>query len=182
MEYMSNGDLNKTNSFYNEMKKIDEEKNKKNKNYVYIPNESAYFSESIFIKAKEKSNTNKTINDISEIPEKKENSNPSTQNNIKEMFQNINNNENKKETHKIFINEEKNNQNNEKKLLEEKISKLKNELNVKENIIKKLKKSKINSIELLIVPGINEKMNLVRESSCFTYNFYPEINYSCYGV
>ena len=97
------------------------------------------------------------------------------------MIQNINNHENKKETHKIFI-EEKNNQNNEKNLLEGKISKLKNELNVKENIIKKLKKSKINSIELLIVPGINEKMNLVRKSSCFTYNFYPEINYSCYGV
>ena len=39
-----------------------------------------------------------------------------------------------------------------------------------------------NSVELLTVPGINEKMNLVRESSCFIYNFYPEINYSCYGV
>ena len=54
IEYMGNEELNKTNSFYNSMKKIDEEKNKKNKNYVYIPNESAYFSESIFIKAKEK--------------------------------------------------------------------------------------------------------------------------------
>ena len=42
------------------------------------------------------------------------------------MIQNINNNENKKETHKIFINEEKNNQNNEKNLLEGKILKLKN--------------------------------------------------------
>ena len=95
---MGNEELNKTNSFYNSMKKIDEEKNKKNKNDVYIPNESAYFSESIFIKAKEKNNTNKSINDFSEIQEKKENSNPSTQNNIKEMIQNINNNENKKST------------------------------------------------------------------------------------
>ena len=59
---------------------------------------------------------------------RKKNLNPSTQNNIKEMIENIDNNENKKETHKIFINEEKNNQNNEKNLLEEKISKLKNEL------------------------------------------------------
>ena len=25
-------------------------------------------------------------------------------------------------------------------------------------------------------------MNLVRDSGCFTYNFNPEINYSCYGV
>ena len=53
IEYMSNEELNKTNSFYNSMKKIDEEKNKKNKNDFYIPIESAYFSESIFIKAKE---------------------------------------------------------------------------------------------------------------------------------
>ena len=187
IDYIDNEELNKTNLFYNDMKRIDEEENKKNKHDVYIPNESEYFTNSIFKKAKEKNNTNntnyiKSINDISEIPEKKENSNPSTQNNIKEMIQNINNNENKKETHKIFINEEKNNQNNEKKLLEEKISKLKDELNVKENIIKKLKKPKINSVELLTVPGINEKMNLVRESGCFTYNFNPEINYSCYGV
>ena len=79
MEYMGNEELNKTNSFYNSMKKLAEEKNKKNKKYVYIPNESAYFSESIFIKAKEKNNTNNTndikssINDFSEIQEKKEN-------------------------------------------------------------------------------------------------------------
>ena len=184
IEYMDNEELNKTNSFYKSMKKLDEEKNKKNKNDVYIPNESEYFTNSIFIKANKKNNTNdiKSINDISEIPEKKENSNPSSQNNIKEMIQNINNNENKKKTHKIIINEEKNNQNNERNLFEEKILKLKNELNVKENIIKKLKKPKINSVELLTVPGINEKMNSVRESSCFTYNFYPELNYSCYGV
>ena len=64
-----------------------------------------------------------------------------------------------------------------KKLLEEKISELMNELNAKENIIKKLQKPKINSVELLTVPGINEKMNLVRENSCFTYNLYPEINF-----
>ena len=184
IDYIDNEEFNKTNLFYNDMKRIDEEENKKNKHDVYIPNESEYFTNSIFKKANKKNNTNdiKSFNDISEIPEKKENSNPSTQNNIKEMIQNINNNENKKETHKIFLNEEKNNQNNEKKLLEEKISKLKDELNVKENIIKKLKKPKINSVELLTVPGINEKMNLVRESGCFTYNFYPEINYSCYGV
>ena len=37
------------------MKKLDDD--------VYIPNESAYFSESIFIKAKEKNNTNNN-NDI----------------------------------------------------------------------------------------------------------------------
>ena len=67
------------------MKRIDEEENKKNKHDVYIPNESEYFTNSIFKKAKEKNNTNdiKSINDISEIPEKKENSNPSSQNNIK---------------------------------------------------------------------------------------------------
>ena len=53
MEYMGNEELNKTNSFYNSMKKLDDD--------VYIPNESAYFSESIFIKAKEKNNTNKSI-------------------------------------------------------------------------------------------------------------------------
>ena len=47
MEYMSNEELNKTNSFYNSMKKLDDD--------AYIPNESAYFSESIFNKAKEKS-------------------------------------------------------------------------------------------------------------------------------
>ena len=40
----------------------------------------------------------------------------------------------------------------------------------------------LNSVELLTVPGINEKMNLVRESGCFTFNLYPEINYSCYGI
>ena len=136
IDYIDNEEFNKTNLFYNNMKKIDEEENKKNKHDVYIPNESEYFTNSIFIKANKKNNTNdiKSINDISEIPEKKENSNPSSQNNIKEMIQNINNNENKKKTHKIIINEEKNNQNNEKKLLEEKISKLKNELNVKENL------------------------------------------------
>ena len=72
IEYMGNEELNKTNSFYNSMKKIDEEKNKKNKNDVYIPNESEYFTNSIFKKAKEKNNTNKSINDYSEIPEKKE--------------------------------------------------------------------------------------------------------------
>ena len=37
------------------MKKIDEEENKKNKHDVYIPNESEYFTNSIFKKAKEKS-------------------------------------------------------------------------------------------------------------------------------
>ena len=37
------------------MKRIDEEENKKNKHDVYIPNESEYFTNSIFKKAKEKS-------------------------------------------------------------------------------------------------------------------------------
>ena len=85
IDYIDNEEFNKTNLFYNNMKKIDEEENKKNKHDVYIPNESEYFTNSIFKKAKEKNNTNntnyiKSINDISEIPEKKENSNPSTQN------------------------------------------------------------------------------------------------------
>ena len=55
IDYIDNEELNKTNLFYNDMKKIDEEENKKNKHDVYIPNESEYFTNSIFKKAKEKS-------------------------------------------------------------------------------------------------------------------------------
>ncbi len=53
IDYIDNEKFNKTNLFYNDMKRIDEEENKKNKHDVYIPNESEYFTNSIFKKAKE---------------------------------------------------------------------------------------------------------------------------------
>ena len=72
-------------------------------------------------------------------------------------------------------------ENNERKFNKE-IEKLNEQLTKQEEIIKHFRKSKINKVEMLSVPGINNKEEKVKETSCFAFNFYPEINISCYGV
>ena len=87
----------------------------------------------------------------------------------------IQENEKKDETNKIVLI-------NKKEKSEKKVLHFNNELSEKNKINEKLSNSKINSIELLSVPGTNSNIEEKKESSCFTYNFSPELNYSCYGV
>ena len=116
---------------------------------------------------------------ISEIPYQTETIEKSSANSIITIFEN---NERKfnKEIEKLrYMEGELKDKINS---LENKNKELNEQLTKQEEIIKHFRKSKINKVEMLSVPGINNKEEKVKETSCFAFNFYPEINISCYGV
>ena len=171
MNYMDN-DFEQKNTFYKELKKFNYKCDNQNK-YLMSSNNDNY-NNSLPSFTNEKNKNLNTINNISEIQYERENSiKDSENNNIKSIIMECLKNEKKDEPQKvILINHNKKSQKNDLHF--------NNELPEKNKINEKISNSKINSIELLTVPGTNSQST--EKSSCFTYNFSPELNYSCYGV
>ena len=161
--FENNGQENQANSLYQTMKDIKEEEEKNN--YFNINNNHGYYEYTCNEIEKDKPNI-KSFNNASEIPLHKE-SYSSESKELTNILQIYQNNQIK---FGIKIDE-----------LNEKIEKLNDE--EKQAKIEKINdKSRIKSVELLSVPGNIKKENLIKQNNCFFYNFYPELNYSCYSV
>lgn len=173
MNYM---DINfeQKNSFYQSLKKLNDKYNNLNEHIMQSNNDN--YNNSLLSFTEEKNKNMNSINSISEVPYKSEKSNKESENNnLKQIILGYQENEKKDEAKKIIL--INNNEKPEKKVLH-----FNNEPSEKNKINEKISNSKINSIELLTVPGTNNDIELKNVSSSFTYNFLPELNYSCYGV
>ena len=171
MNYMDN-DFEQKNTFYKELKKFNYKCDNQNK-YLMSSNNDNY-NNSLPSFTNEKNINLNTINNLSEVQYERDNSNKESENNnIKNIILECQKNEKNNETQKvILINRNKKSEKNDLHF--------NNEHSEKNKIDEKITNSKINSIELLTVPGTNSQST--EKSSCFTYNFSPELNYSCYGV
>ena len=176
LDNLFNSGESKQNDLYNTMKEIYKDKNR----IINLSSNGGSSISSLERLTNENKNFNAFKETISEIPTKNEKPDENNSENfIISMFQKNERELNKKIEELRDKNEEL--KNNNKLLLEEK-NNLTEELSEKQKIIKTFTKRKINSVELLCVPGTKTKKDKEKESSSFFYDFYPGLNYSCYGV
>ena len=195
--FENNGQENQANSLYQTMKDIKEEEEKNN--YFNINNNNGYYEYTCNEIEKDKPNI-KSFNNASEIPLHKESYSSESKEltNILQIYQNnqikfgIKIDELNEKIEKL--NDQIQNLNSKNNILSQEKKNLLIEYNFllkaldKSNEEKQAKiekindKSRIKSVELLSVPGNIKKENLIKQNNCFFYNFYPELNYSCYSV
>jgi len=180
LDNLFNSGESKQNDLYNTMKEIYKDKNR----IINLSSNGGSSISSLERLTNENKNFNAFKETISEIPTKNEKPDENNSENfIISMFE-----KNEKELKKKI--EELRDKNDELKdelkknikSLSEENKNLTKELSEKQKIIKTFTKTKINSVELLCVPGTKTKKDKEKESSSFFYDFYPGLNYSCYGV